>query len=117
MRISRIYQFHSVSDMLVMMRIKMKPVLRLLTILALLPCVALVEATGQHVLDLTRPDVVVTAPAVTSGGAAAVSGQRLIDLPLGLHLTRLDRRVYVLGTPVRYDVVVRNMGQAAFGFP
>src|SRR5690242_3953818 len=95
----------------------MKSLWPVLVIAVAITSVPLGGVARQHVLDLTRPDLVVTSPAVTTGGAAAMSGQKPIDLPLELQLTRLDRRVYIVGTPVRYDVVVRNMGQAAFGFP
>ena len=95
----------------------MRSVLQLFTISALLMRVPLGGAPRQHVLDLTRPDLVVTSPAVTTGGGGAVSGQTRLDLPLELRLARLDRSVYVLGHSVKYEMVVKNAGEAPFSFP
>src|SRR3954469_24303539 len=80
---------------------EMKRLLRGVSMCALLGCAPLVGAARQHVLDLTRSDLVVTTPPVVTGGSAAVSGQQPVELPLTLTLAQLDRRVYVVGRKLK----------------
>jgi hypothetical protein len=71
----------------------------------------------QHVLDLTRSDLVVTAPQRSSGGESVVSGQKALDLPFSLRLGEVAERTYLLGRPIKYNVTIKNVGQTAVAFP
>ena len=72
---------------------------------------------AKHVLDLTSPEAVVTAPVVGSGGAVAVSGIPSPRLPLELRLLELDRQSYLLGGDVIYSVSMTNIGSASVDLP
>lgn len=95
----------------------MKPLLRCISTCALLACAPLVGAARQHVLDLTRSDLVVTIPPFATGSSSTVSGQQRVELPLVLELANLDWRVYVVGRELKWEIIIKNIGNAAFAFP
>src|SRR5712671_3683967 len=73
---------------------------------------------ARHTLDLTSPGVLNTAPVVIGGTGTSRSGQPSPQpLPLRLRLVQLDRTAYELGSPIRYEVELTNIGNQPIGLP
>jgi hypothetical protein len=93
---------------------------RVLVTLVCFGLLVVAHATGQsrnHVLDLTRSDVVRSAPATETGSGSGSSGERPLRLPLELRISALDRAHYAVGDRVVYEITMKNASTAPFVLP
>jgi hypothetical protein len=74
-------------------------------------------ALAQHRLDLTDPNTLSTSPTGGGGIGSGYSGMKLTALPIELRVLRFDQQSAEFGTPITFEISLKNVGTQSITIP